>query len=562
MVVNTKRAMPGLLKIMIAVILNITLILSMGNVVKAQGLPEAPSGITAVMVNANRVELNWTDNSNNESGFYLYTAINSLFTQGLMIITLTANSTSFSDLSVYPGDTFYYRLTAFNAEGESSFSNTVSVYIPLAEAGIPAAPSNLVAHNSYADKVELSWRDNSGDEIGFLLERSLNAEFAVIEESFNVPANTINFLDETVKGFPIYYYRVTAYNAVGSSQASNVAIVSIAISAIVPEAPSDLTANAVSTTQIDLAWRDNSSDEDGFILERARDAGFTDSLQSFNLSAGTEFYQDTSLEADTAYYYRVTAFNAKGKSPSSNIASDATFEPDFLAPGNLKAQAEESDIVLYWEDNSDDETGFRIERAVDNRFTQGFFSKATGPDVTLYKDLNLPAGTYFYRVAAIYGSGVSEYSNVVSVMIDDSDDEGIGGSDDNPGFGNTGIPVNSPIEINQTDNPEPSAASLTPGTSLNTDSLSESEQPAGETAAETVTPPASEKNNSQVQLTPGNTLETENMPASSAPVARTPDVQSPVQTLSWGMIVTIVVVFGLGTATTGIIIYRFRRANK
>src|SRR5206468_3824615 len=65
-----------------------------------------------------------------------------------------------------------------------------------------------------------------------------------------------------------YSFRVSAYNSNGDSAPSNVVSVTTPSA---PAAPSGMTAVAVSSTRIDLAWTDNSSNEDGFKLFRSTD---------------------------------------------------------------------------------------------------------------------------------------------------------------------------------------------------------------------------------------------------------------------------------------------------
>ncbi len=90
-----------------------------------------------------------------------------------------------------------------------------------------------------------------------------------------------------------------------------------------PTAPSALTATAISSSQIDLTWSDNSNNESGFSIERKTGAG-GNYAEVTTVGAGVESYQDTGLAASTTYYYRVLAYNTGGDSAYSNEASDTT----------------------------------------------------------------------------------------------------------------------------------------------------------------------------------------------------------------------------------------------
>jgi hypothetical protein len=89
-----------------------------------------------------------------------------------------------------------------------------------------------------------------------------------------------------------------------------------------PNAPSNLTATPVSPVQINLSWTDNSSDEDGFQIERSLTGVVWTPLTS--VAANTTSYSNTGLTPLTTYYYRVLAYNDHGDSDYSNVASATT----------------------------------------------------------------------------------------------------------------------------------------------------------------------------------------------------------------------------------------------
>lgn len=89
-----------------------------------------------------------------------------------------------------------------------------------------------------------------------------------------------------------------------------------------PQPPSALDANTGSEQLIDPTWVDNSSDENGFEVERSMD-GSSGSLVA-TLAAYETPHADTGFAASTLYYYRARALGGGGSFAWSNVASNQT----------------------------------------------------------------------------------------------------------------------------------------------------------------------------------------------------------------------------------------------
>ena len=89
-----------------------------------------------------------------------------------------------------------------------------------------------------------------------------------------------------------------------------------------PAAPSGLNAASPSSTQLNLSWNDNSSNETAFILERKHGGGAFKQIALIN--ANTTDYYDTGLAKSTLYSYRVRSVNSAGESANSSTISFKT----------------------------------------------------------------------------------------------------------------------------------------------------------------------------------------------------------------------------------------------
>jgi len=181
-----------------------------------------------------------------------------------------------------------------------------------------------------------------------------------------------------------------------------------------PIAPSNLQATAASTHGIDLTWKDLSSGEDGFKIQR-RDGPNGNWFQIKTLKPNVTTFTNVSLVPDTTYSYRVYAFNEGGDSAYSDIASATTFSDAPNAPSRLRAWAvSTSKIALSWDDPNSGSAAYEIEESADGSTWSVVGYNGTG-DTTFTRGVN-PLSTRFFRVRAFRsGSGYSGYSSSITV---------------------------------------------------------------------------------------------------------------------------------------------------
>ncbi len=353
--------------------------------IEQAGKPARPTNLTAVAASPSLINLSWTDASNNENGFAIERCTGAGCANFLEIFRTGPNVVTFADSGRTPQTRYRYRVLAFNAAGNSKYSNvdaatTLALPPPPAPSGLTAAPSSHI-------QVELNWSDNSTSENGFRIERCTGAGCTSFAEIGTVAPNVVTYSDSGRSPSTDYRYRVRAFNAGGNSAYSNIANATTP-AAPAPAAPSGLTATPISHTQVNLSWTDNSSSENGFRIERCTGAGCTSFAEIAAVGPNVTIYSDSGRSPSTDYRYRVLAFNAGGNSAYSNIANATTLPPPPpAAPSGLTATpSSHTQVDLSWTDNSSNEDGFRIERCTGTGCTSFAEILTVGPNVVSYSD--------------------------------------------------------------------------------------------------------------------------------------------------------------------------------
>ncbi|MBN1675802.1 MAG: fibronectin type III domain-containing protein [Kiritimatiellae bacterium] len=367
--------------------------------------PAAPTSPAASAVSATEIRLTWIDNSSDEDQFKIRCGTDpaNLSTE----IFLPANTTSYSHTGLTPDTTYYYMVRAQNAAGVSAYSATVNARTA---AAVPAAPSAVAAVALSASEIRVTWTDNSNNETGFKLDRRQSGT-QVWEQIAQPAANVTSYTDSGLLAETHYYYKLRAYNAAGDSPESayNGATTEPAPPEP-PAAPSAVSAAALSATEIRVTWADNSSDETQFKIRCGTDPANL-STEIF-LPANTTAYTDTGLAADTTYYYKVRAENAVGVSAYTAIVDARTALGTPAAPSAVLATAlSASSIRVTWADNSNNETGFKLDRRQSGTQVWERIAQPAA-NVTSYTDSGLLAEThYYYKLKAYNAAGDSPESD-------------------------------------------------------------------------------------------------------------------------------------------------------
>lgn len=165
-------------------------------------LPSAPTNLRTTAVDSSRIQLNWNDNSNNESGFKIYDG-------GTLIATVGANVVSYTATGLAANSYHCYQIHAYNSLGNSSWTDWSCATTP-SSGQPPAAPSNLRAAALDSTRIQLNWNDNSSNEAGFKIYDGGTLVATV-------GTNTATYIATGLAATSYHCYQVHAYNSYGNS---------------------------------------------------------------------------------------------------------------------------------------------------------------------------------------------------------------------------------------------------------------------------------------------------------------------------------------------------------
>ncbi|MHB0999415.1 MAG: fibronectin type III domain-containing protein [Armatimonadota bacterium] len=281
--------------------------------------PLDPINLRVTNTTSNSVRLAWNDEANNEQGYIIERSTVGQNGPWIRINTVAANTTTYNNsTNMIPNTNYWYRVQAYNENGYSNYSNVVSATISV----IPTAPTDLRITDLLASSVKLAWNDNSGNEQGFVIQRSVAGENGPWITINTVGPNVTTYSNTNVSPNTNYWYRVRAYNINDYSAYTNVVSCTTLQAAA---GPTNLRTTSVTTNAVRLAWDDNSSNEQGFTIQRSV-AGENGPWITINTVGPnvTTYYNSTNVSSNTNYWYRVRAFTINGNTAFSNVLAVTT----------------------------------------------------------------------------------------------------------------------------------------------------------------------------------------------------------------------------------------------
>jgi hypothetical protein len=350
--------------------------------------PSAPTMLTATYISPDQVDLRWTPSWNPLVRYSVFRSLNPGFTpsaQNQLYSGLTQGS--FIDTDLNPAATYYYSVEALSDEGTSEPSDIASATVPSSGGPISmdvldinaggGATGNWVADEFFSGgtatstgaTINTSLVPNPAPQAvyqtnrygaftytipGFTAGTSYIVDLHFAETYWTMPGqrqfNVLINGNEVLKNFDIVAFAggeniatvqsfvaaadntgtITIQFEVGAADNPQVNGIEIGIPCtancpVAPNAPTHLTATAVSPNQVNLEWTVSSTPGVTYSVFRSQEPGIrpTGSDQVASGLTSTS-YSDTSANPSTTYYYAVETFDGGGTSAASNYAGVTT----------------------------------------------------------------------------------------------------------------------------------------------------------------------------------------------------------------------------------------------
>ncbi len=355
-----------------------------------------------------KVTLTWTAPSDNGgspvTGYIVYRSVASGEENVLQPVT----ATTYLDLNLVNGVTYYYQVSAVNAVGEGQPSSEVAC-TPAAVLGPPtsitAVPSNSV--------ISMSWTApaNTGGSTAssYKIYRGTSATTLL----FLASVTLTSYQDTGLTNGQIYFYKISSVNSVGEGAQSS-AVGATPFST--PSVPLSLTGTS-GNGGVSLDWSPPFSNGGSSVLRYHiywSDSATGPWTMIDTLSAGT-VYAHSGLTNGQTYYYQVAAVNSAGEGPRTATAS-ATPHTVPSAPAIISATGGTGNVTLTWTAPASDGGSALTKYSVYRGTSSGSetFLRDAGQSLTVIDNTVSAGTTYYYRVTVWNSQGESPRSNGAS----------------------------------------------------------------------------------------------------------------------------------------------------
>ncbi len=355
-----------------------------------------------------KVTLTWTAPSDNGGSPITGYTVHRSVVSGHETVLSPVTGTTYQDLNLVNGVTYYYRVSAVNAVGEGQMSDEVTS----TPSAVLAPPTSITATPSDSS-ISLSWTAPANTGGSSVSSYKVYRGTTVTTLLFLVSVTQTSYQDTGLTNGQAYFYKISSVNSVGEGLKSGAAS---ATPFSIPSVP--LSLNAIGGNGgVSLGWAAPFSNGGSSILRYHiywSESATGPWTKIDTLSAGL-VYAHTGLTNGHTYYYQAAAVNAAGEGPRTLTAS-ATPRTVPSAPVFDSATGGVGSVTLAWAaplaDGGSALTKYSVYRGTSSGSET--FLRDAGPTTTMVDSSVLAGMTYFYHVTAWNSQGESLRSNEAS----------------------------------------------------------------------------------------------------------------------------------------------------
>ena len=356
--------------------------------------PSAPVVKIGNSATSGKPMLTW----NAVSGATSYKVYRATSQNGTYSLLGSVTTTTYVNTGAKDGVTYYYKVTAVNDSGESAYSNIVSGQNK-AVTPKPSAPVVKIGHSATSGKPMLTWNAVSG-ATSYKVYRatSQNGTYSLLGT-----VTTTSYINTGAKDGVTYYYKVKAVNSAGESAYSNTVSGQSKSVTPKPSAPVVKIGHSATSGKPMLTW----NAVDGAASYKVYRATAKNGAYSVINTTKALTYTNTGAALGTTYYYKVEALDAAGKSLGFSDVVEGKVAP-VLAVGYSSVSGKPQ---LTWK-AVPGATEYQVYRSTQQN---SGYTKINTTTSTSYVNTGAKANTtYYYKIVAVKGTAVSDFSNIVS----------------------------------------------------------------------------------------------------------------------------------------------------
>jgi fibronectin type 3 domain-containing protein len=357
-------------------------------------LAAAPANLTA-QGGSGFVSLSWSASK----GATSYSVFRSLTSggEGNTPVASGLTATSYTDLNVNAGITYFYTVAAVDATGtgpQSAETSTITVASP---------PANVSAKGGRG-QVTISWQASTGAS-SYDIYRALSSG-AEGTTPYMTGVSGVSFVDNAVGAGTTYYYEVSAVDAAGQGSVSS------ETSALTQAAPPTNLQASGQAGKVTLTWAASTGAATYNLYRAIKSGGEGKTPLVTGLTSAS--YTDMAVAPGKVYYYEVSAVNTAGESPVSSEAKATTIA---AVPSGMVAKGGLNQISVAW-NASLGAASYNVYRSLTSG-GEGAVPYQTGITTTTFTDVGLASGAkYYYQVTSVDAGGESAKSKqVVAITI-------------------------------------------------------------------------------------------------------------------------------------------------